>query len=154
MTISAAQFRLDFPEFSDVTLYPDTQYAFWYGVSAKMMDATRWGELLDAGSELFVAHQLVLSARAAAEAVNGTPPGTQVGPIGSQSVDKVSISFDNASGVEADGGHWNMTSYGTRYLRLAKMIGVGAIQIGASDYYNDPLSSVNAWPGVIYALTN
>lgn len=147
MTITVAQFRTDFPEFADVTVYPDATFTLWYGVATKLLNADRWGTLLDIGSELYVAHQLVLEARAFAEASAGAVPGSSVGPINSKSVDKVSIGYDTSSGTESDVGHWNLTIYGTRFIRLAKMMGMGPVQIGVGDGTLDPLASINAWMG-------
>lgn len=147
MTITVAQFREDFPEFTDATVYPDSAFTLWYGVAVKMLNADRWGNMLDIGTELYAAHQLALEARAFAEASAGGIPGAQVGPLNSKSVDKVSMGYDTSAGIEADAGHWNLTIYGTRFIRLAKMMGMGPVQIGVGDGSLDPLSALNAWSG-------
>ena len=92
--------------------------------------AARVIDQLDVAAELFAAHNLTLEVRAQAESKNGGIPGQQVGPVNSKSVDKVSIGYDTGSGIEADAGHWNLSIYGTRFIRLAKMFGAGPIQIG------------------------
>lgn len=147
MTVSVSQFRTDFPEFADAAVYPDPAFAFWYAIALKFVSATRWASLQDLGSELYVAHQLVLEARAKAEGDNGVPPGGQVGPLASKSVDKASSSYDTSSGIEVGAGHWNLTIYGTRFIRIAKMVGVGPVQIGGGGGCTSALSSVNAWSG-------
>ncbi len=128
--VTPQQFRLDFPEFTDPILYPPGQLTFWLNMAYGMLNASRWGAQLDVGAELYVAHNVAIEARAQAEAANGGIPGGQVGPINSKSVDKVSIGYDTGSGVEQGAGHWNLTVYGTRFIRLAKMFGAGPVQIG------------------------
>ena len=153
MTVSVTQFRTDFPEFADATKYPDSAFALWYGVAVKLLNTDRWGSLLDVGCELYAAHQLTLEFRAFEESTNGMPPGGQVGPMNSKSVDKVSMGFDTSAGIEEGAGHWNLTIYGTRFIRLARMMGIGPVQIGIDCSGSDPLSSINAWSG-IYSVPN
>ena len=130
MTVTSSSFRLGFPEFDDLTKYPDSQLAFWITLSGKMFDSGRWGELLDFGTMLFIAHNIALQARAAADASFGKPPGQASGPVNNKSVDKVSIGFDTASAAEENGGAYNLTVYGQQYLRLARNIGAGPVQVG------------------------
>lgn len=147
MTVTATQFRLDFPEFADKAAFPDSAYNFWYGVAQNFVGAAVWRNIQNVGLELYVAHQLTLEARAKGDAANGLPPGGQVGPLNSQSVDKASAGFDTQAGIEPEAGHWNLTIYGTRFIRLVKMVGMGCVQLGAGCGAIDPLSSGNAWTG-------
>lgn len=146
MTVTAAQLRTDFPEFADTTLYPDSGINFWLNIAGNMLNASRFGNLLDVGTELFTAHNIVLERQAQAAALNGAPPGIQQGPISSKGVDKVSISYDTQAAIELEAGHWNLTVYGTRFIKLARMFGAGPVQIGAG-CGGGPLDSVNAWAG-------
>jgi len=130
MTITVAQFRQDYPEFASTSQYTPSAVTYWLNLAYAMLNTRRWGNQLDIAAELFVAHNLVLEARAQAESKNGGIPGQQVGPVNSKSVDKVSIGYDTGSGIETDAGHWNMSIYGTRFIRLAKMFGAGPLQIG------------------------
>lgn len=145
MTVTVAQFRLDFPAFADTTVYPDTAFAFWYAIALRLMNAALWASLLDVGSELFVAHHLALEARSEAAANAGGIPGESVGPLNSKSVDKVSMGYDTSAGIELEAGHWNLTIYGTRYIRLVRMVGIGCVQIGA--YSAEDSSAISAWTG-------
>lgn len=144
MTIQ--QFRQDFPEFLDPGRYPDPAVTFWLTMAGLMLNVSRWVELLDIGTELFIAHNLALEVQAQETAANGGVPGLTTGAVASKSVDKISISYDVSAGIEAGAGHWNLTIYGTRLMKLINMIGAGPIQIGIG--YYDPMSSQNAWPGV------
>ena len=128
--ITAAQLRADYPEFNSSTTYPNSTISYYLNLAYIMLDPGRWSTLLDTGAELFVAHNLVLEARAQAESANGSLPGREVGVLSSKSVGGVSISYDTASGVEKDAGHWNLTIYGTRLKRLINVLGAGPIQVG------------------------
>lgn len=147
MTVTASSFRGDFPEFTSTTVYPDTQINFWLGLSAKLLNADRWGDVLDYGSELFVAHNLVLGMLDQRASASGAIPGAVAsGIVSAKSVDKVSVSYDTATAAELDAGHWNLTTYGTRYIRLARLMGAGPLQVGAGCV--DSVSAVvGAWPG-------
>lgn len=146
MTLDAAQFRTDFPEFTDTTAYPDSLINFWLALAGKLLNPLRWGDMLTAGQELFIAHNIVLEARAKLAADKGGIPGASLGVQSSKSVGPVSVSYDTASALEEGAGHWNLTIYGTRYIRLARMLGAGPVQVGAGGI-GPNLSSAGAWPG-------
>lgn len=129
MTVSATSFRVDFPEFASTGTYPDAMVNFWLGLAGKLLDPTRWDDLLDYGTELFVAHNLTLAARDQKSATAGGIPGAGGGVVASKAVDKVSVSYDTAlAGIEG-AGNWNLTTYGTRYIQLARMVGAGGVQL-------------------------
>lgn len=153
MTVTFAQFITDFPEFNPAV----TQGAFnvWYDIAGLLLNPIRWPNtpsattglsMLDRGAELFVAHNLALEQRAQAEASNGVPPGGTQGPLSAKSVGPVSVSYDTASGIEVDAGHWNLTIYGTRFIRLLRTVCAGPVQVGIGA---DPSCGLNgpAWPG-------
>ena len=130
MTITAASLRAALPELVDATVYPDATIGFYIGLSAKLMDEGRWGDLFDYGQTLFVAHRLVLSGRRVEAAAFGGAPGEASGPISSKSIDKVSVSYDTSTASEENAGFYNLTSYGQEFFRLVRMIGAGPIQVG------------------------
>lgn len=127
--MTATQFRSDFPEFSDPEAYPDSLINFWLGVAASLVNASRWMELTNLGLELVTAHHLVLSARDGLAAATGGVPGEMKGPTSAKSVDKVSVSYDTNAAALTDAGAWNLTSYGVRFLGLARMMGAGGMQV-------------------------
>jgi hypothetical protein len=149
MTVTLETFRTDYPEFADSTQYPDAQIEYWLGFAGVSFNVGRWGSWLDLGTALWVAHNVVMEARAIMEAQNGGLPGTTTGAISAKSADKISVNFDTAASTEQGGGQWNTTIYGTRYLRMARMIGAGPIQIGVKCF--DPLTTVMAYPGPWFA---
>lgn len=150
---TVTNFRTDYPEFGSVSKFPDSAVTYWLGI-AKLMLTTRWDDTpaeagaptqLYYGTELFVAHNLVLEAQARKNAAKGGTPGVgNAGPVSSKSVGPVSISYDTASAIELDAGHWNLTVYGTRFIQLARMMGAGPLQIGQGCA---PYGSGGAWPG-------
>lgn len=123
------QFVTDFPEFSDTTAYPVSVIAFQIGIATSLLNADRWGSMLNYGIELYVAHNLVLSAQASEDVAVGNTPGEMTGPTSAKGVDKVSVSYDTASASLTDGGFWNLTRYGVQFLQLARMMGSGGIQL-------------------------
>lgn len=136
-------FRTVFPEFADLAQYSDAAVDYYLGFSLKLMNADRWGELLDHGQMLQTAHYL---ARARAAAASSARPGAQVGVVSSKSVGPGSISYDNSVATEQDAGHWNSTTYGTQYIRLARQVGAGPVESGQPQA---DASASSAWPGVI-----
>lgn len=143
--IDAATFRAYFPEFASVTTFPDTAVNFWIGVAAIMLPVQTWGNgsaavanppttPIDVGMSLFVAHNLALEARAAKSVAGGGLPGSGAGgPVSSESVGGVSRSYDVSAGLMLDGGAWNLTNYGTRFLFMARLAGKGPVQIGVDN---------------------
>lgn len=124
-----AQFRQSFPEFNDTTTYPDSLVQFWMTVAVSLVNADRWRELTDLGVALVTAHHLGLALKDQKTAAVGGVPGQVTGPQSSKAVDKVSASYDTAAVAIKDGGFWNATMYGVRYLSLAQMMGSGGIQL-------------------------
>lgn len=129
MAFDNAQFRLNFPEFTDVVRYPESQIDFWLSIGEICLIEDRWGTLYTQGMQLFVAHNITLAAQNAKTGAVGGVPGATSGPVSSKSVGSVSVSYDTQSIAEANAGEWNATSYGRQLIRLARMVGVGAHQI-------------------------
>jgi hypothetical protein len=133
MTVTVASFRQSFPEFTDPEIY-DGGYItnVLLPLALAFQNARRWDVLtIDYGTGLFVAHYLVLEARAAATTAAGGIPGTVEGIRTAKSVDKVAISYD-ANTVALEGAaFWNMTTYGIRFYQLTRAYGTGGVQVGA-----------------------
>jgi hypothetical protein len=124
-----SEFRKQHPEFSDPALYSDAVLGFWSGLAGTFLQEDRWGALRDYGISLFVGHHLVIARRNEDAAAAGGTPGEVKGPLTSRSVDSVSNSWNSGAASEEDAGFWNSTSYGQRYIRLARMVGAGGIQL-------------------------
>jgi hypothetical protein len=108
----------------------------------------------DMGMELLVAHYLVLNKKQIDAAAAGAPPGVAEGVIASKAVGPASVSFDTQLAGEPGAGHWNLTTYGQRYYRLADMMGSGPqMSFGYSPYgtYGGAAwSGPPGWPGWFY----
>jgi hypothetical protein len=128
MNLIPSQFRADFPEFTDTTVYPDGVVSFWLGIALVSLPQDRWGAWWNLGQELFTAHHLVLATTAKGDASLGITPGEVDGLVTAKSVDKVSVSKDVTSVTLENGGFWNMTRYGIQLLQFARMCGSGGIQ--------------------------
>ncbi|MBU9340704.1 DUF4054 domain-containing protein [Burkholderia multivorans] len=127
--MDVSQFRQSFPEFNDTTTYPDALVQFWMTVAVSLVNPDRWGELTDLGIALVTAHHLALALKDQKMAAVGGVPGQVTGPQSSKAVDKVSASYDTSAVAINDGGFWNATMYGVRYLSLAMMMGAGGMQL-------------------------
>ncbi|HWI02388.1 MAG TPA: DUF4054 domain-containing protein [Acidimicrobiales bacterium] len=119
MAVTPESFRAAFPEFADPTKYPDALVARKITFAVKLTNAARWGDLHDEGVELYAAHELTLATR---------KPGNVVGVVTAKKVDKVGANYDAGSVAEEGAGQWNATTYGQRYIRLARMVGAGGMQ--------------------------
>ena len=127
--MDVAQFRQMFPEFGETADYASATISLWLGVAAKLVDANRWGNLIDTGIGFFTAHNLVLQTANIRAAEAGGVPGSTGGMVASKSVGTVSVSYDATVAAELDAGHWNQTTYGRQYIHLARMIGAGCVQL-------------------------
>lgn len=121
-------FRTAFPEFLSNTDFPYDTIEFWLDIATETLPASRWGSLFDVGCYLWTAHHLVMSRRDV-QAASGGLPGTVKGPLTAQAVDKVSASYDASSVALTGGADFNTTTYGVRFLRLARLMGTGGVQL-------------------------
>lgn len=126
--MNIATFRQNFPEFTQA-LYPDPMVQFWSDFGEQMVIEKRWGVQKPYGVQLFTAHHLVMAKGNVDASTNGALPGQTTGPTASKAVGSASISYDTNSTLEMGAGHWNMTSYGKMFIRLARMFGSGAVQL-------------------------
>lgn len=127
--MDVATFRQDYPEFADVAAYPDAAVLRWVTLAEKLLPECRWADLWPLGTELFTAHYLVTGARAMKAAASGVGLGGTGAPISSKSVDKVSVSYDNALVSLEDAGFWGTTGYGIQFLQWARLVGMGGLQL-------------------------
>lgn len=130
MTVTLAIFRQAFPEFAPEK-YPDATVTYNLGLSARLLDEVRWGELYDDGIMLLTAHNLALSPPGSTFGAAGGSVGIGVptGIVASKSVGPVSKSIDTSVGLQDGAGLYGATSYGRRYYQLLNMFGAGGIQL-------------------------
>lgn len=144
------EFRAVAPAFSDPVMFPDDEIQFWLN-AASILLTCRWGSALGLGTVLFVEHNLALTAAAMPAPGSGQVPGVYGGVPASKSVGAVSVSYDTSRGTETDAGHWNLTVYGERFIRMARLIGAGPIQLGVPGWANGGcgcggMMNAAAWP--------
>lgn len=131
ITLTAAKFRDMFPELECPADYTEPRINIAISIAAKFMNEQRWGTWFEYGLGLLTAHRITLTKKSQVEAEFGLIPGAAEGVLTSKSADKVSLSFDASSTVEEGGGFYNLTRYGQEWLRLAKMVGAGPLQVDA-----------------------
>lgn len=124
-----AAFRVEFPEFSNTTKYPDSQLDFWAGIAEIQVVEDIWTTMKPFAVKLYVAHEITLAAQNFQAAAVGGTPGSQGGIASSKTVGSTSVSYDASTTTEKDAGWWNLTNYGKQFYRLAQMYGAGAIQL-------------------------
>lgn len=145
-------FRAQFIEFASGDRYPNPMIEYWISIAKKLMNEARWGRFDDPeslaqfGIMNFVAHNITLERRAMDAADFGGVPGEATGPVNNKSVDKVSLGYDTQAAIELDAGHWNLTIYGTRFIRLLRQVGMGGLQIGTGCAPSQA-SAAGAWAG-------
>lgn len=116
-----AQFRLNFPLFANTTKYPDSMVTFWSTLAEAQIVVDRWGDVYSQAVELYTAHHLIIAA-------DGNI-GKQTGLQNNKAIGDVSVGYDTTSTIELNAGHWNLTTYGRMFIRLARMYGAGCIQL-------------------------
>lgn len=140
MTVDVATFRANFPAFADEDTYAEPSIQFWLDLAYKRHNAERWGDLLDQGIQLYVAHELSVEAASSKGSANSTP-GQIIGNITSRSVGGMSYSRDVSSITDSDAGYMNASTYGLRWRNLMKLVGAGPVQVGlptSGDYVLGP----------------
>ena len=120
-----AQFRLDFPEFSDETKYPDALLTFWGDLAEAEVSVCRFGTVRPKAVEILAAHYIASANLSAA----GANPGTTSGVASSKSVGDVSVSYDNSFVVGVQGSAWGGTRYGVMFRDMTRRYGAGAVQL-------------------------
>lgn len=127
--MNIAQFRLDFPEFTDTARYPTTQIMFWSNVGDQLLNECVWGDLKPFALELYTAHQITLAAQNELTATNGGFPGQSGGIANNKTVGSVSVGYDSNVTSYANAGWWNLTNYGKQLYNLIRLFGAGCIQL-------------------------
>jgi Protein of unknown function (DUF4054) len=131
--VTPASFRQMFTEFADPTgASSDSSLNLYIALAYAFLDPARWtAAIINLGVGLYVAHHITLDMRNQAAAAAGGVPGEAVAPKSAKAVDKVSASMDTKAVSLDNAGYWNATSYGQRFIWLARQLGAGGIQLGA-----------------------
>lgn len=127
-----AQFRLDFPQFTNTSTYTNSMCTYWSTLAEKLHAEDRFGDVYTNIIELYTAHCITLQAAEIATANQGGFPAGMAGAVTSKTVGDVSVAYDSQYSFENNAGWFNSTLYGRQYLQLAKMYGKGGIMVGFS----------------------
>lgn len=126
--VSNADFFAAFPAFNNTAIYPTFEVTNYLALANAQLNYSRWKNLMPMGSMLWAAHFLTMDAADAKAAAGGKLAGSQLTQT-SKSVGSVSVSVDTNFGTELDAGHWNLTTFGKRFIRFARMAGMGGVQL-------------------------
>lgn len=123
MSITAAEFKIRFPEFVSES---ETRIDMFIEDAVVVLNEAYWGAKYNLGLYYYTAHILVLA--------NRTDSGNvgSVAPVSGRSVDGASVSYSTGNMATGgnDGDAWlNSTQYGQRYIALRKNLGVAACDI-------------------------
>lgn len=127
MPVARTDLITAFPEFGDTTRYPASQVDYWLGIADAQVSKDRFGTSRDLAVMLFVAHNIVLSARSVVTAATGGAVGAPLAVASSKSVGGASISYDTSLTAIPGAGVWNATSYGQRYYQMLRAFGSGPL---------------------------
>ncbi len=133
MAVDTCEFKKVFPEFVDDNQYPPAQIEYWGSIAELRLNADRWGNLLTHGKYLFVAHNIALSKQAQDSADRGSSVLQSTGLIASKSVGGVSVSYDTSATKIENAGNFNLTRYGRDFIQLARIVGIGGLQLLKAD---------------------
>lgn len=142
-----AEFRAAAPAFSNATMFPDDSITFWLQAACLLLNANRMPKSIGLMTVLFVEHNLALEAYAKEGADNGGIPGLSRGIISSEAAGQVNVSYDTNGAAELNAGHWNLTDYGKRFIRMARFFGAGPIQLNTPGI---PSSIFLPWTGIVF----
>lgn len=123
MTVTAASFRDDFPEFVSVS---DARINRFLAVALNTLNESYWGVHYDEGTNYFVAHKLALALKSEAAGGSGSGAG---GPISSRGVDGASVSYAVRTSDNSKEAYYAQTSYGLEYWASMKSLPVAAASI-------------------------
>lgn len=128
--MDVAGFRAAFPAFT-AELFPDARVTFWLSIASTRLPAERWGDLLEPGLCLFVAHHLTLERAASLDPTGVGAMTVAAGPVTSDSktVGPVSKSKGYSPGAASriEAGQWNATMYGQQFFDLVQIVGAGGM---------------------------
>lgn len=122
MSITAADFKVRFPEFVSIS---DTTITTMIGRAELRLNENLWGTWYDEGLYYLSAHFL---GRTFTSVQTGA-----AGPIASKSVGDVSISFTNPTPTDAGEAFFLSTTYGAEFWSMAAIVGTQLGVVGWND---------------------
>ncbi len=112
------EFRMRFPEFKAIT---DDVVVFFINDAAQELSSKKWGRLYSRGLTTLTAHLLAIYER-----IIENGDGANY-PVTSESAGELSVSY--GSTVTAQTAQYELTCYGQEFLRLRRLVAVGALVV-------------------------
>ena len=122
------QFRLDFPQFSDESIYTDSMCAFWSASGERLNCPSIFGDDYNLLIELYTAHNISIQAKEIFTSSTGGVPQGDPGAITSKKQGPVEYQFDSVSASILGAGIYNQTWYGRQYWQLRSVYTKGGLQ--------------------------
>lgn len=126
--MTAADFRALRPAFADASKFTDASVNLYLNMAWKLLPERRWGELLPLGYQLYAAHYLAMDEQTARMAASGGV-GAITGPVSRKELGPAVVTYDTAAAQLRNAGVFNLTPYGIQFWQLARMVGIGPIQL-------------------------
>lgn len=129
-----AMFREIMPAFTADVL-PDAVLQHYIDMANGVVLEARWHSLWKEGMRLYIAHFATLylgvpESGASREQIANA--GKVQGGITNKSVGSISVGYDNGQDATSDltgWGAWKLTTYGTQFATLARMVGAGMMYV-------------------------
>lgn len=138
MTLDYAQFRQRFPEFADVTKFPDATLEVFWVMAGNFMDSTDspcrilHGDSLVLARQYLTAHLLSIATNQKNDAANGGG-ADQGGFVTGATIGDITVN-KMAPPAKDQWEYWlNGTPYGSALLALLKLFAVGGMALGGID---------------------
>lgn len=121
---TAADFKIRYPEFVDVD---DSRIEFFLDEAALEVSEPRWAAWFTKGVSALAAHLLKISLTINDDDGDGSID--ELAPVVSRAVGDVAITRGPYLSTNAGADYWNLTSYGREYIRLKRIVGIGAVAV-------------------------
>lgn len=129
-----AMFREIMPAFT-ADILPDAVLQHYIDMANGVVLEARWHSLWKEGMRLYIAHFATLYLgvpEAGASRQKIVNAGKVQGAMTSKTVGPVSVGYDNGQDATSDltgWGAWKLTTYGTQFATLARMVGKGGMYV-------------------------
>jgi len=124
--ITPADIRARYPEFSNVTTFPDARIQVFIDDAELELAPDEWGNSYNRGMSALTAHFLSLATMSS----KGGGVSGSLGPIAARSIGDVSVSFGGmGGGLTQMENYFLTTPYGQDYWRMVQLYGVGMLAV-------------------------
>lgn len=122
MAFDIDAFRVNFPDFSSTTTYPDSMLTYWGTIAVTLHSYDVFRDMYDYVTSLYVAHKSILQAGNIAESANNAVPNQFSGSLSGATIDGITTNYTSSSaGTFKNSGDFTETLYGRQYLDVLNM---------------------------------